>query len=85
MNTILNQPYRRRASTYRPNRKDSQLAASFEGESGPAPAEKTLPHSYPKTRFRRESKCIEYMIGGCEQVRIATVAGQGRIARLCAF
>ena len=27
---------------------------SLEGEPGPTPAEKTLPHSYPETRFRRE-------------------------------
>ena len=25
-----------------------------EGESGPTPAGKTLPHSYPETRLRRE-------------------------------
>ena len=54
MNTILNQPYRRRVSTDRLNRDGSQLAASLEGEPGPTPAGKTLPHSYPETRFRRE-------------------------------
>ena len=53
-NTILSQPYCRRVSTDRPNRESSQLAASLEGEPGPTPAGKTLPHSYPKTRFRRE-------------------------------
>ena len=53
-NTILSQPYCRRVSTDRPNRKSSQLAASLEGEPGPTPAGKTLPHSYPETRFRRE-------------------------------
>ena len=53
-NTILSQPYCRRVSTERPNREGSQLAASFEGEPGPTPAGKTLPHSYPETRFRRE-------------------------------
>ena len=53
-NTILNQPYRRRVSTDRLNREGSQLAASLEGEPGPTPAGKTLPHSYPETRFRRE-------------------------------
>ena len=53
-NTILSQPYRRRVSTDRLNREGSQLAASLEGEPGPTPAEKTLPHSYPETRFRRE-------------------------------
>ena len=51
-NTILSQPYRRLVSTDRPNREDSQLAASFEGEPGPTPAGKTFPHSYPETRFR---------------------------------
>ena len=53
-NTILSQPYRRRVSTSRPNRESSQLAASLEGEPGSTPAGKTLPHSYPETRFRRE-------------------------------
>ena len=53
-NTILSQPYCRRVSTDRPNRESSQLAASLEGEPGPTPAGKTLPHSYPETRFRRE-------------------------------
>ena len=53
-NTILSQPYCRRVSTDRPNRESSQLTASLEGEPGPTPAGKTLPHSYPETRFRRE-------------------------------
>ena len=52
--TILSQPYCRRVSTDRPNREGSQLAASLEGEPGPTPAGKTLPHSDPETRFRRE-------------------------------
>ena len=50
-NTILSQPYCRRVSTDRPNRGRSQLAASLEGESGPTPSGKTLPHSYPKPGF----------------------------------
>ena len=50
----LSQPYCRRVSTDRPNRESSQLAASLEGEPDPTPAGKTLPHSYPDTRFRRE-------------------------------
>ena len=50
---ILSQPYRRRVSTDRLNREGSQLAASLEGEPGPTPAGKTLPHSFPETsRFR---------------------------------
>ena len=53
-NTILSQPYRRRVLTDRLNREGKQLAASLEGEPGPTPAGKTLPHSYPETRFRRE-------------------------------
>ena len=52
--TILSQPYHRRVSTDRLNRKGNQLAASLEGEPGPTPAGKTLPHSYLETRFRRE-------------------------------
>ena len=52
---ILSQPYRRRVSTDKLNREGSQLAASLEGEPGPTPAGKTLPHSFPETsRFRRE-------------------------------
>ena len=54
-NSILSQPYCRRVSTDRLNRESSQLAASLEGEPGPTPAGKTLPHPYPETRFRRES------------------------------
>ena len=53
-NTILSQPYCRRVSTDRSDREGSQLAASLEGEPGPSPAGKNLPHSYPETRFRRE-------------------------------
>ena len=53
-NTIISQPYCRRVSTDRPNREGSQLAESLEGEPGPRPAGKTLPPSYPETRFRRE-------------------------------
>ena len=54
VNTILKQPYRRRVATDRLNRKDRPLAASFEGKPGPTSAGKILPHSDPKTRFRRE-------------------------------
>ena len=57
-NTILNQPYRRRVSNDRLSPKDSQLAASLEVDPGPTPAGKTFPHSYPKTRFRRESAIV---------------------------
>ena len=32
------------------NRKDNQLTTSPEGKPGPTPAEKTLPHFYPKTQ-----------------------------------
>ena len=53
-NTIPSQPCCRCVSTDRPNREGSQLTASLEGEPGPAPAGKTLRHSYPETRFRRE-------------------------------
>ena len=53
-NTILSQPYCRRVSTDRSDREGSQLAASLEGEPGPTSAGKTLPHSYPETRFQRE-------------------------------
>ena len=54
MNTILNQPYRRRVSTDRLNREDNQLAASLESESDSVPGGKTLSLSYPKTRFLRK-------------------------------
>ena len=53
-NIIFSQPYIHRVSTHRLNREGSQLAASVEGESGPTPAGKTLPHSYSETRFRRD-------------------------------
>ena len=48
--TILNQPYRRRISPDRLNREDSQLTTSLEGDPGPTPAGKTLPHSHPKNQ-----------------------------------
>ena len=57
-NTILSQPYCRRVSTDRSNRESSQFAASLKGEPGPTSAGKTLPHSYPETRFRREMKYL---------------------------
>ena len=63
-NTIISQPYCRRVSTDRPNREGSQLAASLEGEPGPTPAGKTLPHLYPKTRFRRE-RALKYNVTLC--------------------
>ena len=49
MNTILNQSYGYRVLIDWLNREDSQLTASLEGEPGPTPAGKTLPHSHPKT------------------------------------
>ena len=50
-NTILSQPHCRRVSTDRPNREESsQLAASLEGEPGPTPAGKTLPHTLPRNQ-----------------------------------
>ena len=55
---ILSQPYRHRVSTNRLNREGSQLAVSLEGDTGPTPAGKTLPHSYLETRFRREGARI---------------------------
>ena len=57
---ILSQLYRRRVSTGRLNREGSQLAASLEGEPGPTPAGKTLPHSFPETRFPRERARDDY-------------------------
>ena len=51
-NTTLNQPYyRRRVSTDRLNREDSQLDASLEGGAGHTPTGKTLSHSYPKKQI----------------------------------
>ena len=52
MNTILNQPNRRRVSTDRLNHEDIQTVLSLEGESSPTPAGKTLSRSYtPKPGF----------------------------------
>ena len=56
-NTILSQPYRRRVSTDRLNREGSQLAASLEGEPGPTPAGKTLPHPYSEIIGARSNTC----------------------------
>ena len=73
-NTILSQPYCRRVSTDRSDREGSQLAASLEGEPGPTPAGKTLPHSYPETRFRRERARVQmydhtYIYAPCRSLR----------------
>ena len=72
-NTILSQLYRRRVSTHRLNREGSPLAASLEGESGPTPAGKTLPHSYPETSFRRE-RARGYVIENILTVRTGLVS-----------
>ena len=82
-NTILSQPYCRRVSTDRPNREGGQLAAPLEGEPGPTPAGKTLPHSYPETRFRRERArgCsnlgdvdpINQIVASCKQCKVRDV------------
>ena len=82
-NTVLNQPYCRCVSTDRLNRDGSQLAASLEGGPGATPAEKTLPHSYPETRFRRErargikyvNKQFSYSSGVCVCVCYIQFAG----------
>ena len=70
-NTILSQPCCGRVSTDRPNCEGSQFAASLEGEPSPTPAGKTLPHSYPETRFRRErARGVELVIFGARQFGI---------------
>ena len=71
-NTILSQPYCRRVSTDRSDREGSQLAASLEGQPGPTPAGKTLPHSYPETRFRRERGTNDNGACGHEEVPRST-------------
>ena len=53
VNTILNQPIFHRVSTDRPNRENSQLVASLEGDRSPTPTGKTLPHSNPVNRFQK--------------------------------
>ena len=78
-NTILRQPYCRRVSTDRPNREGSQLAASLEGEPGPTPAGKTLPHSYPETRFRRErARYVTRFSRGTDPVAVGGIKGRRR-------
>ena len=65
MNTILDQPYRRRVSTDRLNREDAQLAASLESESGPTRAGKILPHMHtPKPGFgeRGYGMCVQQIV-----------------------
>ena len=54
------------------SRRDSQLAASLEGDPGPIPAGKTLPHSFPETRFRRERERYDsYLQKNIQTVRHA--------------
>ena len=55
---VRNNNNHRRVSTYRLNRENSRLAASLEAESGPEPAENTIPHSYRKTMFRKRGHVI---------------------------
>ena len=50
VDSIFNQANRRRVSTDRLNRADSQLVSSLESESGPTPAGKTLPTLIPQNR-----------------------------------
>ena len=59
-NTILNQPYRRRVSTDRLNRENSQSAASLEGEPGSTSVGKTLPHSYPRNQVLERERARSY-------------------------
>ena len=77
-NTILSQPYRRRrVSTDRLNREGSQLTASLEGEPGPTPAGKTLPHTYQVS----EGEGYElYSKGKDEPGRVANLA-RGQLNR----
>ena len=56
VNTILNQPNRRRVEGERLNREESWFVELLEDRSSPPPAGKILPHSYTKTRFRRERR-----------------------------
>ena len=58
VNTIRNQPKRRRVLIDELNHVDSQLLASFDGVSSHTPNGKTLRHSCPLTRFRRERKRV---------------------------
>ena len=64
-NTTLSQPYRPAASqpTGWIAKKGSQLASFLESNPGPTPAGKTLPHSYPETRFRRgRARAMVYIV-----------------------
>ena len=85
-NTILSQPYHRRVSTDRLNREGSQLAASLEGEPDPTPAGKTLPHSYPETRFRRERArdvytSMDQLVADPARGRLNPIAPENLISR----
>ena len=75
MNSILNQPDRRRVLTECLNHVSSKLDVSLESEASLTPAVRTLPHSYPKTRFRgeREHKIVPcafqlYVVFSCKVV-----------------
>ena len=93
-NTILSQPCCRRVSTDRSDREGRQLAASLEGEPGPTPAGKTLQHSYPETRFRRErarvcvkagEKLVSMILAAstaCQESRLGTTSGKGVTPRM---
>ena len=80
-NTILSHPCCRRVSTDRANREVSQLAASLEREPGPTPAGKTLPHSYPETRFRRERARDGFV--RCVALRNLEYCYQNWLGRIC--
>ena len=89
--TILSQPYCRRVSTDRPNRESSQLTASLEGEPGPTPAGKTLPHSYPENRFTRERaesvrlRCLNQVEVTSSNISLNNRQGPGAIGIMTGF
>ena len=50
------------SQTDRLSREDSELPASLEGDPGPTPTGKDLPHSYPETKFRRKRAQYVWML-----------------------
>ena len=81
VNTVPNQPNRRRVSTSRLNHEDSQLVALLEVESDPTPTGKTPPHPYPKIRFRGERARDMLLFLPCALNIFVAIANRSRVGK----